>query len=45
VKVELRALNLINQKRKWAEHGAPSDSVNQKKSAPALPMSHPAGLT
>jgi len=31
VKIELRALNPINQKRKWNEWGAPSKSVNQKK--------------
>ena len=28
VKAKLRALNPINQKRKWAEQGAPRDSVN-----------------
>ena len=43
VKAELRALNPINQKRNWLR--APSDSVNQKKSTPALPKSRPTGLT
>jgi len=44
VKAELRALNPINQKRRWTEHEAPSESVNQKKSSPASPKSRPAGL-
>ena len=42
VKTKLRALNLINQKRKGIERGAPSGSVNQKKPTPAPPKSHPA---
>jgi len=44
VKTELRALNLINQKRKWTEEGALSESINQKKSSLAPSKSGPAGL-
>jgi len=40
----LRVLNSINQKRKWTKQGAPSEIVNQKKSAPAPPKSHSAVL-
>ena len=45
VKAELRALNTINQKRKWTEQGAPSKDVNQKKSTPAPFKRCPTGLT
>jgi len=45
VKIELRALNLINQKRKGFEQGTLSKSVNQKKPSPTPPKSHPAGST
>ena len=44
MKTELRALNPINQKRKWIEQGALSESVNRKKLAPVPPKSHRAGL-
>lgn len=44
VKTELRALNPINQKRKWIEQGALSKIVNWKKSALVPPKSHPASL-
>jgi len=43
VNIGLRALNPINQKRKLAKQ-ALSESVNQKKSAPTFPKSHPIGL-
>ena len=43
VKIELRALKLINQKRKGIERGASSESVNQKKPCPAPPKSYPTG--
>jgi len=36
VKIELRALNPINQKKKWTEQKALSESVNQKKPPPFL---------
>jgi len=37
-------LNPINKKRKWTEQGAPSKSVNQKKSTSGPPKSLPVGL-
>jgi len=43
VKIELRALNPINHKRKEFERGTPSESVNKKKPPPAPPKSYPAG--
>ena len=43
MKDELRALNPINQKRKWTEQGASSESVNQKNPALAPPKSHLTG--
>ena len=43
VKTELRDLNPINQKSKWTEWGAPSESEKQKKPAPAPSKSHPTG--
>jgi len=45
VKIELRALNPINQKRKAMERGALSESVNQKKPSLAPPKSRPTSLT
>jgi len=44
VKAELKALDPINRKRKWTEQGAPSKSVNKKKSDPAPPKSRHARL-
>jgi len=43
VKTELRALNLINQKKKGIDQGALIESVNQKKPTRAPPKCRPTG--
>ena len=43
MKDELRALNSGNAKRKWNDHGTPSDIINSKKSAITSARSHVPG--